>query len=252
MIYLVESFYSIQGEGKLAGVPSLFFRFGGCNLKCPNWGEYFFKGKKVFGCDSVFAVNAKLFKEDWKKIEEPTQLIEIYQDLTKELDFKPAIVLTGGEPLLYWDDEVFYKFVEFLVKEKLLVTIETNGTIQLDFKRFPAYKEVIFSLSVKLSNSGEPYEKRVNKKALATILEHSPYSFFKFTLDKGLIEFRAFEEIMDIIEPFEGVEVFCMPLGDRVEQLRKNDKAVAEFCLIYGFTYSDRLQIRLWNRNRKR
>jgi len=251
-MYLVESFYSIQGEGKLVGIPSVFFRFGGCNLRCPNWGEYFFKGKKVFGCDSVFAVNSKLFKQDWKEIKDTKELIDIYQDLTKELDFTPAVVLTGGEPLLYWDNPHFYNFIEFLLEQGSLITIETNGTIEIDFSNYPAYKEVIFSLSVKLSNSGEPYEKRVNKKALDAIIQNTPHSFFKFTLDKGLIEFRAYEEIMEIVQDYEGVEIFCMPLGDRLEVLKRNDKAVAEFCMIYGFVYSDRLQVRLWNRNRRR
>lgn len=252
VIYLVEHFYSIQGEGKFVGTPSIFFRFGGCNLKCPSFGEYFVKGKKVFGCDSIHAVNKELFHKDWQQIRNVQELIDILQEHTQYLDFKPHVVLTGGEPLLYWKDEIFYTFIEYLVDEGYIVTIETNATILIDFDNFPAYKDVIFAMAVKLSNSGERYEKRVNKEAIATIVTHTAYSFFKFTLSRNLIEMRAYEEIVDIAGNYPEVEVFCMPLGDKVEILRKHDKAVAEFCLLYGFIYSDRLQVRLWNREKMR
>ncbi len=252
MIYLVEHFYSIQGEGKFVGTPSIFFRFGGCNLKCPSFGEYFLKGKKVFGCDTVRAVNRELFEEEWQKIESSEELVAILQEHLENLDFKPHVVLTGGEPLIYWRDEAFYAFVRYLVEEGFVVTIEPNAAIAIDFVNFPAYKEVIFAMAVKLSNSGERYEKRVNKEAIKAIVENTAYSFFKFTLSRGVIEMRAYEEIVDIVGDYPQVEVFCMPLGDRLDILRKHDKAVAEFCLIYGFIYSDRLQVRLWNRERMR
>ncbi|WP_201337560.1 7-carboxy-7-deazaguanine synthase QueE [Nitratiruptor sp. YY08-13] len=252
MLYLVEHFYSIQGEGKFTGTPSIFFRFGGCNLKCPSFGEYFIKGTKIFGCDSVRAVNRKLFEEEWQEIQKSETLIAILQEHLENLDFKPHIVLTGGEPLLYWRDEVFYGFVEYLIAQGFIVTIETNATIEIDFANFPAYKDVIFALAVKLSNSGEPYERRVNKKAIDAIINNTAYSFFKFTLNRGIIEMRAYEEIVDIVGEYPEVEVFCMPQGDRIEILRKNDKVVAEFCMIYGFIYSDRLQVRLWNREKMR
>ncbi len=251
-MYLVEHFYSIQGEGKFIGTPSIFFRFGGCNLKCPNFGEYFIKGKKVFGCDSVRAVNKRLFEEDWQKITTKVELIEILNDHLENLEFRPHIVLTGGEPLLYWNEEPFYGFVEFLVEKGFVVTIETNATIEIDFENYPAYKDVIFAMAVKLSNSGEPYERRINKEAIRAIAKNTGYSFFKFTLDRGVIEFDAYEQIVDIVGDYPEIEVFCMPLGDRVEVLRKHDKAVAEFCMIHGFIYSDRLQVRLWNRERRR
>ena len=252
MIYLVEHFYSIQGEGKFIGTPSIFFRFGGCNLKCPSFGEYFIKGKKLFGCDSVRAVNRKLFEKDWQRIESSQMLIDILKEHLQNLDFKPHVVLTGGEPLLYWNEDIFYTFVQYLIENGFIVTIETNATIEIDFAKYPAYKDVIFAMAVKLSNSGDPYEKRVNKEAIKAIVENTAYSFFKFTLARGIIEFSAYDEIVDIVGAYPEVEVFCMPLGDRLEILRKNDKVVAEFCLLHGFIYSDRLQVRLWNRERMR
>jgi len=252
VIYLVEHFYSIQGEGKFVGTPSIFLRFGGCNLKCPSFGEYFIKGKKLFGCDSIRAVNRELFAQEWQSIERPEELEGIIEEHTRYLDFKPHVVLTGGEPLLYWKDEIFYGFVRYLVREGFIVTIETNATITIDFEAYEAYKDVIFAMAVKLSNSGERYERRVNKEAIAAIVENTSYSFFKFTLSRNIIDMRAYEEIVDIVGEYPHVEVFCMPQGDRVDILRKNDKAVAEFCLLHGFIYSDRLQVRLWNRERMR
>jgi len=251
-VYLVEHFYSIQGEGKFVGTPSIFFRFGGCNLRCPNFGEYFIKGKKVFGCDSVRAVNKRLFEQEWMRVDDAKELEKILNDHLEHLDFRPHVVLTGGEPLLYWSEESFYEFVEYLVREGFIVTIETNATIEIDFESYPAYKEVIFAMAVKLSNSGEPYEKRVNKAAIAAIAQETAYSFFKFTLDRAIIEFDAYDQIVDIVGDYPEIEVFCMPLGDRIEILRKHDKAVAQFCMIHGFIYSDRLQVRLWNRERRR
>jgi len=251
MVYLVEDFYSIQGEGKFAGTPSIFFRFGGCNLKCPSFGEHFVKNKIVHGCDSIHAVNRDLFGREWREVGKE-ELIGILQSHVEHLDFKPHVVLTGGEPLLYAADPNFYGFVEHLVAEGFIVTIETNATIQIDFERYGAYKETIFAMAVKLSNSGEPYEKRINKPAIDAIVKNTAFSFFKFTLSRNLIDMDAYEQIVDIVAPYPEVEIFCMPLGDRIEELRKHDRVVAQFCMIHGFIYSDRLQVRLWNRERRR
>ncbi len=62
------------------------------------------------------------------------------------------------------------------------ITFETNGTIEIDFDRYPAYRDAIFALSIKLSNSGEPFRKRVNLKAIERIVSSAKESFFKFTI----------------------------------------------------------------------
>ncbi len=252
MLFLVEDFYSIQGEGKLIGTPSIFFRFGGCNLTCPNFGEHYVKGKKVFGCDSIRAVNRALFESEWQEVKSEDFLVRKLQEHLEHLDFRPHVVLTGGEPLLYHKEPAFYNFVTYLVENEFIVTIETNATIEMDFSRYPAYKDVIFAMAVKLSNCGERYERRVNKKAIEAYVKQSAYSFFKFTLDRNLIEFGAYDEIVDIAGDYPEAEIYCMPLGESVQELRRHDKAVAEFCMLYGFIYSDRLQVRLWNRERMR
>ncbi len=244
---MTEQFFSIQGEGKYAGVPSYFLRTGGCNLSCPGFGaEYEVDGTIKSGCDTYFAVDSS-FASQWKKIEEPESLIT---DLRREfitIGYKPHVVITGGEPLMYCQDKVFYSLVEWLVFEGVKITFETNGTIEIDFDRYPAYKETVFALSIKLANSGEPEEKRINKAALAAIKRYAKESFFKFTIDKLLVETTAFDEIADIVEPFPESEIFCMPVGESRDTIWKNDEAVFSFCMKHNYRYSDRLHIRVFD-----
>ncbi|MEJ2414943.1 MAG: 7-carboxy-7-deazaguanine synthase QueE, partial [Sulfurimonas sp.] len=161
MLYLVEHFYSIQGEGKYVGTPSLFFRFGGCNMKCEGFGcvEEAQDGTKVLGCDTVYAVNKEHFSHSWIQINEVDELLRVF-DLY-ELPDGVDVVLTGGEPLIYANDPLFISFLEYLVQNNHRITFETNGTIGVDFEKYQVYKECIFALSVKLENSGESLSKRV-------------------------------------------------------------------------------------------
>ncbi len=91
-----EIFYSLQGEGYFTGVPAIFIRFSGCNLKCPF-------------CDT----NHLTYKE------------MTAEDVAKEISKYPAynIVLTGGEPTLFADKD----FID-TIKGNHYITIETNGT----------------------------------------------------------------------------------------------------------------------------
>ena len=247
LFYLTEQFFSIQGEGKYAGVPSYFLRTGGCNLSCPGFGaDYEADGESKKGCDTYFAVDSS-FASRWKRIEESKSVIA---DLEKEfasIGYRPHVVITGGEPLIYHQEKVFYSLVEWLVFEGVQITFETNGTIEIDFDRFPAYREVIFALSIKLTNSGEPGEKRINKVALEAIKKSAKESFFKFTIDKRLVQSTAFDEITDIVDPFPESEIFCMPVGESRDTIWKNDEAVFAFCMEHNYRYSDRLHIRVFD-----
>ena len=78
-LYLVESFYSIQGEGRFAGRPSVFLRFGECNLNCFGFGVQLTSpkdGSKLLGCDSIRATNKEHFLDRWKKIENSNELLD--------------------------------------------------------------------------------------------------------------------------------------------------------------------------------
>ncbi len=247
MFYLTEQFFSIQGEGKYAGVPSYFLRTGGCNLSCPGFGaEYEVEGEVRYGCDTYFAVD-RSYAKSWIKVDESASLIKQLSEEFIYIGYKPNMVITGGEPLMYHADPTFYEVVSWLIEEGIQITFETNGTVEIDFDLYPAYRECIFALSLKLANSGEPVSKRIVPQALKNLQSHSKETFLKFTIDKTLIDTSAFEEISEIRTLLPELEVFCMPVGESRDTIWKNDKAVFEFCMKHNFRYSDRLHIRVFD-----
>ncbi len=247
MFYLTEQFFSIQGEGKYAGIPSYFLRTGGCNLSCPGFGaSYDVNGQEKMGCDTYFAVDGH-FASSWQKVEEASTLIAHLEEKFATIGYLPQVVITGGEPLMYHKDEAFYGVVTWLVEQGVRITFETNGTVEIDFEAYPMYKQTIFALSIKLANSGELKSKRIKPQAIANIVNYSYDSFFKFTIDKKLVDTTAFDEISEITKEFENPNVYCMPVGESRANIWHNDRAVFEFCMKCGFNYSDRLHIRVFD-----
>jgi 7-carboxy-7-deazaguanine synthase len=250
MIPLVEHFYSIQGEGKYTGVPSLFFRFGGCNMRCEGFGcsETAPNGVTSIGCDTVYAVDKKNFGSLWQNIDSYEGLIAIFEsyDLPDDVD----IVFTGGEPLLHANSPILIAFLEFLISHHHRVTFETNAAVDVDFDRYPVYKSCTFALSVKLSNSGEAYEKRVRPEVFNTIIDNADESFFKFTVDAKSLDNGLERELNELLTLAHKCEVNCMPKGGSKEEVESNTESVIEFCKRRGFTYSDRLHIRIWDQNK--
>ena len=251
MLYLVEHFYSIQGEGKYTGTPSLFFRFGGCNMKCEGFGclESAPDGTQVLGCDTVYAVNREHFSSRWipiSKAQELLNILELYELPSTPVD----IVLTGGEPLIYANDELFVEFLEELFKRGHQITFETNGSIAVDFEKYPIYKECIFALSVKLSNSNEPLSKRVRGDVIYSIASNAKEAFFKFSIDAESITLGLEDEISEIIMHAPKTKVYCMPIGGNREEVEANTEPLIEFCKAKGYNFSDRLHIRIWDINK--
>jgi len=247
LFYLTEQFFSIQGEGKYAGTPSYFLRTGGCNLSCPGFGaSYEVNGEVRKGCDTYFAVDSA-FAKTWQKVEQSKGLIETLDEAFSRIGYLPDVVITGGEPLMYYSDAVFYDIIVWLVSKGIRITFETNGTIEIDFKKFPAYQSCIFALSLKLANSGEPKEKRIVPQALKNIQTHTKESFLKFTIDAALIETTAIDEINEVREILPELDVYCMPVGESRNTIWHNDRAVFEFCMQHNFHYSDRLHIRVFD-----
>jgi organic radical activating enzyme len=246
MLEVCEIFYSVQGEGLNAGRPSLFLRLGGCNLSCPGFGVELVKnGQKLIGCDSIHAVNKTHFRSSWTHYKTPGTLIAAMEALVP--NSRPFdIVLTGGEPTLYFHNPVLIETLEHFLSRGCEVTVETNATVEIDFDRFPVYKNCTFALAVKLANSGETAPRRINDKAIDAVAENARRAFFKFVLESGSLD-ESLREIEAIIRGRD-IPVYCMPMGESNEMMAQNDKAVFEMCVQKGYCYSDRIHIRVWGK----
>jgi organic radical activating enzyme len=237
---------TIQGEGKLIGTPSIFIRVGKCNMKCVGFNvEYETpSGIKKCSCDSYYAVDTA-FKEQWHKMS-CDDIIKKVEELKP--NYNVDIVITGGEPLLYWQNEEFQSLLKYYVENNYKVTIETNASLNINFTQ--EYQEkILFSMSVKLSNSLEPLKKRVNIDTLTSIINKSKDSYLKFVIDKDFKN-QAIKEIKDILSKIPKVEVYLMPMGDTAQEINANCETVIGMSIENGFKYCDRLHIRVWDNKR--
>jgi len=252
-LYVQETFYGLQGEGSKMGYPSAFVRLGFCNLSCPGFGCELNSpktGEIITGCDTIYAANAH-FKETWDAFEDWNSLVQEINNLfpdellyTKE---KIDIVFTGGEPMLQHRNKILIGAVEYFISRGHEVWFETNGTIDIDFNRYPIYKQCNFSMSVKMSLSGEPIIKRWRPEVVNEYIKNTDKSYFKFVMSKNNLIYEE-DEIYDFLNLIPTyAPVYCMPLGGVQEDLIENAKSVYEFASENGFRYSDRIHIRVWN-----
>lgn len=242
---------TIQGEGRLVGTPSVFIRFGKCNFKCVGFNvEYETpSGIKKCACDTYYAVDPE-FKESWTKYKTYDEIVNEVDKLTNlyDYDYKMDIVITGGEPLLYWNKKEFQNLLKHYINNGHQVTIETNASLNLNFTE-EYQKKILFSMSVKLSNSLEPLKKRVNYETLEKVLTNTKDSYLKFVINKDFMQ-KAQEEIKTILSNIPRCEVYLMPMGDDAKTINENDEAVINMAIKNGFKYCDRLHIRVWNNKR--
>jgi 7-carboxy-7-deazaguanine synthase len=222
-----ETFYSIQGEGQTAGTPAVFLRLGGCNLLCD--------GK--WRCDTI---------EVWKKsVSVPFEKV-FPKDYIEALARGAHLVITGGEPLLQQAAIVAYLWwFAGNFGWRPIVEVETNGTIAPndDMKKMVTY----WNISPKLSNSGEPYIKRINEVVLA--------QFFNLCGVRSLCYKFVINDQEDVIEMLNeyfplinAKRVWLMPAGENQEQLAVTRPIVAEACKQLFLNYSERLHIGIWNK----
>lgn len=219
-------------------------------MKCIGFGctESADNGVRVVGCDTVYAVNKEHFSHKWVEIKNKDELINILSlyDLPEGVD----IVLTGGEPLINANDIVFIEFLEALVEAGHRITFETNGSLAVDFEKYSVYKECIFALSIKLSNSQEPYKKRVRGDIIHSLASNAKDAFFKFSIDADSITLALEDEISDITQHSLKTKVYCMPVGGNKQEVELNTPPLIEFCKSKGYNFSDRLHIRIWDDNK--
>ena len=205
-------------------------------------------GTTVLGCDTVYAVNKEHFSHSWIPIEKTSQLLSVLDQYA--LPNAVDIVLTGGEPLIYANDAIFVAFLEALHSRGHQITFETNGSLSVDFEKYPVYKESVFALSIKLSNSLEPFAKRVRGDIIYNITSNAKDAFFKFSIDAESINLGLEDEINSITIHAPQTKVYCMPVGGNKKEVEKNTEPLIEFCKSKGYNFSDRLHIRIWDVNK--
>ena len=270
-IKIAELFYSIQGEGRYMGVPSIFLRTFGCNFRCAGFGmpkgeqseEYLGVDPSKFkiygelplvstGCDSYASWDPRF------KHLSPTftsdELAEQIVDLLPYKDWKDEhLVITGGEPLLGWQ-RAYPDLLEHPKMRNLKeITFETNGTQELseELKTYlytwqrKSGREVTFSVSAKLSCSGELPSDAIKPEVVCDY-EVAGYTYLKFVVATEEDAEEALEAA-DIYraEGFTG-PVYLMPVGGVESVYAMNNRNVAEFAMKNGLRYSDRLQVPLF------
>lgn len=281
--HYTEKFYSIQGEGRYMGVPSVFLRMFGCNFRCKNFGRYeqdilgieqthnpevveivktidqykTFKDLPLVktGCDSYSSVYPE-FKEFVIK-ETADELAQGIVDMLPYGHWETEhLVITGGEPLLGWQR----LYPELLEHDKMAglkeLTFETNGT-QMLTDEFYNYldrqwqghvrqpDQLTFSVSVKLSGSGESSAEAIKPDVLNQ-MESIGYTYIKFVVatESDVDEALAVKDIFRQAG-FEG-PVYLMPVGGVESVYSLNNRNVALLAMKHGLRYSDRLQVPLF------
>ena len=274
-IHISEIFYSIQGEGKLVGQPSIFIRVWGCNFECPGFGvernkvlpssEYIhntidlnivsdFNSLPVpkVGCDSSMSWS-KRFKDKCITYGVDELLKKCYEICDEYKCPFPAIVLTGGEPLLRKYQKFWTLFLDKIPLNCPDVTFETNGTQKLIPDLIAAskkYNNIIFSISPKLSISGEDFPKTTIKKEFVDTLRNN---MLKYYLKFVVRDEQCIKEVEQALEIYYNndtsnnlLNVYIMPEGAILEQQSLIEKDVANLCMRYGYKFSPRLHIQLF------
>jgi len=233
-----EHFYSIQGEGKTMGIPAVFLRLTACNLMCGGRGtekDFKLHNGATWRCDSI---------EVWRTGRK-LPIEEVVAELMQyEKDFYNGahLIITGGEPLL--QQKALEPFIEMLVDHlgyKPFIEIETNGTITPKGKLF-TYID-LYNCSPKLSNSGEDLKRRYKPDTLNFL--NLTRSIFKFVVSNE----DDLSEVMSIVDKCNIFpnKVYLMPSASDQNELKQNTKQTVEWCMKYGFNFSTRLQIIIWN-----
>ncbi|HXA50138.1 MAG TPA: 7-carboxy-7-deazaguanine synthase QueE [Candidatus Acidoferrum sp.] len=216
---IAELFYSVQGEGALVGVPSVFVRTSGCNLRC-EW------------CDTPYT--------SWR----PEGTDWTLDRIVDEVRSHPArhVVVTGGEPMIAPE---IVALTGRLREAGLHITIETAGTV------FHPVACDLMSISPKLSNSTPRDPKwsaqhdrlRIQPDVLRQLMERYPYQL-KFVIAEpaDLDEVRALTEMLKA----DRERVVLMPEGVDRDRLRERGRWIAEICKQEGFRFSPRLHVDLW------
>jgi len=226
-----EIFYSIQGEGSLTGVPSVFVRTSGCNLRC-DW------------CDTPYA--------SWSPEGPEISLSKIVEAVSQYS--ARHVVITGGEPMVAKE---IRELITLFQEQGKHVTVETAGTIDPD-----GVTVDLVSLSPKLANSTPSLEKagaawvqrheqtRLQPDVLRAWIESSRDYQLKFVISSEADLIEAQSVVASIGIPILPEKILLMPEGISVEVMRTRYTLLINACLNHGYRLSPRLHIELFGNKR--
>jgi len=274
---IAELFYSVQGEGRYMGVPSVFLRVFGCNFKCAGFGmprgELSAEAEELAevahlynryeelplvstGCDSYASWHPSF--KDLSPMLTTDAIVERIMEILPHGEWRDEhLVITGGEPLLGWQRA----YPDLLDHPKMQglkeITFETNGTQEIS-KEFASYlhtwahhhdrdfwREITFSVSAKLPCSGEKWEEAILPKVVCDYEEYGT-AYLKFVIATE----QDFADAECAIAAYRKAgftgHVYLMPVGGVETVYAMNNRNVALLAMKHGLRYSDRLQVPLF------
>lgn len=269
---IIELFNSIQGESIESGAPTIFIRMSGCNLRCCFDNSI---------CDTAYSSFSP---------EENNFTYKDVENIIKKYPLTNTLCITGGEVCL--NLEVLSSLIQIGENYNMNISIETNGTRVVDKKILSKIDLANISPKLTTSNPTDEKLKRFglnwtsslrnhaklryNKEALWNLIEYTKDFRLKYVVGrqedfkeienqiKDLMDFDIERKCRkrhpynfndqevwydDFINPWK---VVLMPAGDSNEKLDQNRKMVAEYCAEHGYSYSDRLQIVIWEKERNK
>ncbi len=238
-----EIFFTVQGEGRNTGLPSVFIRSSLCNLHC-RWCDTDY----TWNWEGTRFAHDRDGEEGYAKYRRWDQIIDLPVSEVAERAASHGcgnFVFTGGEPLLHEADWVGLMSALRERQPEARFEVETNGT------RLPgeAFLGAIHQINVspKLANAGMPRELRLRPEVLRA-LAATGRADFKFVVDSPE-DLAEVGEIVDLAG-ISASRVFLMPKGVATEQLDARAAWLVARCQVLGYRFSDRLHVRLFGSRR--
>jgi len=234
-----EIFFSIQGEGKSLGLPSIFVRTSLCNLHCIwcdtdyTWNWTGTRFEHVYDQRPGYQ---KFNKKEWTAVLPVPEVTALVAPIPCR-----NVILTGGEPMLQQPALTRLMLELRAIAPDYRFETETNGTMVPDAAFDAAIDQ--YNVSPKLANSNNPKQLR-EKAAAYRFFAQSEKAHFKFVI----AEKTDLQETLELIDRYHipHHKIWLMPEGSSRQSLSRRRKWLVEVCKTYGFRYTDRLHVQIW------
>lgn len=236
---------TLQGEGKFAGVPSIFIRTNHCNLRCGFTDDY---GNRTL-CDTPYTSWTPEDKKDMNVDEISNSIKDILYACPTKTDNKIHIIISGGEPMMV-EHDILLLCARLKYDYDCVITIETNGTY-----RYQELDKIVdlYSISPKLSSSIPVNTKYEQLHTKNRINDSAFQSYSKFTaLNEDKIQWKFvvckekdIDEILEFKDTYKipNANIYLMPMGITNEQLQTFRNLCWNACIKHLFNYTDRLHV---------